>query len=101
MRADDDRAGYAEIGIETKVSFLSDPRGYPEGPSRLTCRETHMSFVFIGDSFVYKLKKPVRFSYLDFSTRERAYLRLALREARKIERHLANSRHRSSSSEAL
>jgi aminoglycoside phosphotransferase family enzyme len=74
MRADDDRAGYAEIGVETKVSFLSDPRSYPERPSRLTCRETHMSFVFIGDSFVYKLKKPVRFSYLDFST-------LARREA--------------------
>jgi hypothetical protein len=25
MRADDDRAGHGEIGIETKVSFLSCP----------------------------------------------------------------------------
>jgi uncharacterized protein len=37
-------------------------------------RETHMSWVFLTDERVYKLKKPVRFPYLDFST-------LAQREA--------------------
>jgi aminoglycoside phosphotransferase family enzyme len=71
MRADANLTGSAEIGIEAKVSFLSTPRVYPERPAHLTCRETHMSWVFIGDAFVYKLKKPVRFSYLDFSTLER------------------------------
>lgn len=58
-----------EVGIREKVSFLSDPRAYPH-PSRIVCRETHMSWVFIGDKFVYKLKKPVRFPFLDFSTVE-------------------------------
>lgn len=34
-------------------------------------RETHMSWVFPAGDRVYKLKKPVRFPYLDFSTVER------------------------------
>jgi aminoglycoside phosphotransferase family enzyme len=34
-------------------------------------RETHMSYVFLTGDRVYKLKKPVRFPYLDFSTLER------------------------------
>jgi uncharacterized protein len=32
--------------------------------------ETHISWVLLGD-FVYKIKKPVKFSFLDFSTLER------------------------------
>ena len=31
-------------------------------------RETHMSWVFLAGELVYKLKKPIRTSYLDFST---------------------------------
>lgn len=33
-------------------------------------RETHMSWVFLTDQYAYKLKKPVRFEFLDFSTVE-------------------------------
>lgn len=32
--------------------------------------ETHISWVFLGDAFVYKIKKPVQYSFLDFSTLE-------------------------------
>ena len=32
--------------------------------------ETHMSWVFLTDRFAYKLKKPVAYDYLDFSTIE-------------------------------
>jgi len=32
--------------------------------------ETHISWVFLTDRFAYKLKKPVRFGFLDFSTKE-------------------------------
>lgn len=35
------------------------------------CIETHISWVLIGKSFVYKLKKPVQFSFVDFSTIEK------------------------------
>ena len=33
--------------------------------------ETHISWVFLGDSFVYKIKKPIHYSFLDFSTIEK------------------------------
>jgi aminoglycoside phosphotransferase family enzyme len=33
--------------------------------------ETHMSWVFLTEHHVYKLKKPVRYDYLDFSTLEK------------------------------
>lgn len=48
-----------------------------------------MSWVFIGDAFVYKLKKPVRFSYLDFSTLGRR--ETACRAELKLNRRLAPS----------
>jgi aminoglycoside phosphotransferase family enzyme len=36
--------------------------------------ETHISWVILADSFVYKIKKPLRLSFLDFSTfSKRAY----------------------------
>lgn len=57
-----------DSGIEAKVRFLSQPDAYPEHPSRVTALETHMSWVFLTDTHVYKLKKPVRYDYLDFST---------------------------------
>ena len=60
--------------LDAKVSFLSRPDAYQPAPGEVVCRETHMSWVFLAGDRVYKLKKPVRFSYLDFST-------LARREA--------------------
>ena len=33
--------------------------------------QTHISWVFIGDEYVYKVKKPVDFGFLDFSTLEK------------------------------
>lgn len=57
--------------LAEKLRFLGNPAslGHPEKP--VTRRETHMSFVFLVDGDVFKLKKPVRFPYLDFSTRAR------------------------------
>ncbi|WP_315778085.1 MULTISPECIES: hypothetical protein [unclassified Bradyrhizobium] len=54
--------------LSGKVAFLSRPEGYTPVPDRLQTRETHMSWVFMNGGRVYKLKKPVRFAYLDFST---------------------------------
>jgi aminoglycoside phosphotransferase family enzyme len=54
-----------------KVSFLSRTDSYIPAPETVTARETHMSWVFMAGDRVYKLKKPVRFPYLDFSTLER------------------------------
>lgn len=55
------------------IDFLLDPRNYP-GRTRAVCHlETHISHVFIGDRFVYKVKKPVNFGFLDFSTLRRRH----------------------------
>lgn len=59
-----------DVGLEAKVSFLRRPNAYPERPSVVEVRETHMSWVFLTDAFAYKLKKPVRYAFLDFSTLE-------------------------------
>ncbi len=60
-----------QIGLAAKVDFLGRAQSYTHRPDRVIRRETHMSWVFIAGDLVYKLKKPVRFSYLDFSTPER------------------------------
>ena len=64
----------AGVSLAEKIRFLSGPASYPHAPRTVRVVETHMSFVFIAEAKTYKLKKPVRFSFLDFST-------LALREA--------------------
>ena len=63
-----------EPTLANKVEFLSRPEAYSHAIGELVRKETHMSWVFLVGDRVYKLKKPVRFPYLDFST-------LARREA--------------------
>ncbi len=61
-----DAAATAEI-----VRALADPATYgTAGEGRVELRETHMSWVFLTARHAYKLKKPVRFPFLDLSTRE-------------------------------
>jgi aminoglycoside phosphotransferase family enzyme len=62
------------IPLADKVAFLGRPDAYPHPAHDLQRKETHMSWVFLAGDKVYKLKKPVRFPYLDYST-------LAKREA--------------------
>jgi len=59
---------YLEATLEDKVAFLRRPEAYPDRPSSVEPIETHMSWVFLTDRFAYKLKKPVRYDFLDFST---------------------------------
>lgn len=57
--------------LADKVALLRRADSYPGAPAEIVARETHMSWVFLAGPDVYKLKKPVRFSYLDFSTLDR------------------------------
>ncbi len=41
---------------------------FPNNPREIRVIQTHISFVFIVDEFVYKIKKPVNFGFLDFTT---------------------------------
>jgi aminoglycoside phosphotransferase family enzyme len=60
-----------QLSLADKVVFLSRPGAYAHPVDAVTLRETHMSWVFLAGDRVYKLKKPVRFPYLDFSSLER------------------------------
>ena len=59
-----------DASIDEKVAFLRSPDAYPARPAGVEVVETHMSWVFLADALVYKLKKPVRYEFLDFSTVE-------------------------------
>lgn len=58
----------ASLDLATKVEFLRRPASYPEPTGSVDVVETHMAWVFLTATHAYKLKKPVRFEYLDFST---------------------------------
>ena len=57
-----------EIPSGQKVAFLSSPAAYPASVRDVEVRETHMSWVFFAGERAYKLKKPVKYPFLDFST---------------------------------
>jgi len=63
----------AGMATEAKVQFLSQPNSYADCPRSVEVLETHMSWVFLTDNVAYKLKKPVRYEFLDFSTVEARY----------------------------
>jgi aminoglycoside phosphotransferase family enzyme len=57
-----------DITLEAKIEFLKRPESYPDRPHKVEAVETHMSWVFLTENYAYKLKKPVRYEFLDFST---------------------------------
>lgn len=79
-------SGGAQSSLSEKVEFLRRPEAYPHALVAVDCRETHMSWVFLAGDRVYKLKKPVRFPYLDFSSlaRREAACRAELRLNRRL-----------------
>jgi aminoglycoside phosphotransferase family enzyme len=56
------------------LQWLAEAANYSPPPARVEVIETHMSWVFLVGDLAYKLKKPVSYPFLDFST-------LAAREA--------------------
>ncbi len=50
------------------VEALLDPKAYPDTTQRVELVQTQMSFVFLTDNYVYKVKKPVNLGYLDYTT---------------------------------
>jgi aminoglycoside phosphotransferase family enzyme len=72
------------------VEFLRDPAAYADKPKRVDVLETHISWVFLADQFAFKLKKPVRFDFLDFSTpeRRRTACEVEVRLNRRLARHV-------------
>ena len=70
MVSDAAQAHDRDLPLACKVAFLSRRDAYPDRPAGVEAIETHMSWVFLTDRHAYKLKKPVRRPFLDFSTIE-------------------------------
>ena len=51
------------------IEFLAAPSAH--GTATVDRIDTHSAIVFLAGERAYKLKRAVRFDYLDFSTRER------------------------------
>ncbi|MDR3402274.1 MAG: AAA family ATPase [Chthoniobacter sp.] len=59
------------VSTERLLSFLNDPRSYGRRSPRIRMLQTHASWVVLTPRFAYKVKKPVDFAFLDFSTLEK------------------------------
>lgn len=59
------------MGLPPIIKELLDPQAYPERPDHVELRQTHISYVFLTPKFAYKIKKPVDFGFLDFTTVEK------------------------------
>jgi len=59
-----------DIPPEIEAAFLK-PSLYPHAVEEIFCCETHISKVFLTGGYAYKVKKPVNFGFLDFSTLEK------------------------------
>lgn len=46
---------------------MTEKEFYPHRPAQVELRQTHISYVFLAGKYVYKVKKPVRFAFLDYS----------------------------------
>ena len=77
------------VSLQAKIAHLRLAASYPDHHAAVEVIETHMSFVFLTALYAYKMKKPVRYDFLDFSTLEARHAD-CLEELR-LNRRLASS----------
>jgi aminoglycoside phosphotransferase family enzyme/predicted kinase len=72
--------------VRDHVAELLGPACYPVAPNSVAYVETHISTVFLAGDRVYKLKKPVDFGFVDYSTlpRRRRFCELEVRLNRRL-----------------
>lgn len=71
------------------VERMTRPDFYPHRPQKVEAVQTHISYVFIAGDYVYKVKKPVNFGFLDFTTLEKR--KFYCEEELRLNRRLAPS----------
>jgi uncharacterized protein len=60
------------MDLSSLISGLSEPAAYPfQVAETVDVRQTHISVVFLAGEFAYKIKKPVKLTFLDFSDLEK------------------------------
>jgi aminoglycoside phosphotransferase family enzyme len=51
-----------------QINAMIDNCGLPCDCENLSLKETHISWIILSNDFAYKIKRPVKFTFLDFST---------------------------------
>ncbi|MDP6452844.1 MAG: AAA family ATPase [SAR202 cluster bacterium] len=69
------------------VSALTLPEAYPHDASSIRLVETHVSWIFFAGDYVYKVKKPVDFGFLDFTSMDKR--RMFCRREVELNSHLS------------
>lgn len=71
---------------EKEIKGLLNPKTHPGKVKYLKLRETYISWLIFTGNFVYKIKKPVKYSYLDFSSfqKRKFFLQEELRLNRRL-----------------
>jgi hypothetical protein len=59
--------------MQSMIEDLLNPGSLPDQTENVTLVQTHISLVFVADDFVYKVKKPANFGFLDFSSLEKRH----------------------------
>ena len=60
-------------GVPPLIRALLDPQRYAGDVGAVELLETHISWVLLAGGFAYKIKKPLKLPFLDFSTLERRH----------------------------
>jgi uncharacterized protein len=59
------------MDVSSLQKALLNPEIYPDHPQAIKLIETHISLLFLTGNHVYKVKKPVDFGFLDFTSLEK------------------------------
>ena len=57
-----------DVTLPPLIAALLEPQRYPFALQRVELVQTHISWVLLAGEFAYKIKKPLRLPFLDFST---------------------------------
>ena len=65
--------GYASDGVGALVDAMKRRDFYPDAPPSVELKQTHISYVFVAGDYVYKIKKAVRFPFLECRALDRRF----------------------------
>ena len=60
--------GFMDPNLPPLIQALLEPQRYPQAVQRVELVQTHISWVLLAGDFAYKIKKPLKLPFLDFST---------------------------------
>lgn len=63
--------GPLQHATQFRIEELLSPAAFPHAAEHIVLKQTHMSWVVLAGPYAYKIRKPVRFDFVDMSTLER------------------------------